>query len=190
MNSRSEGGYIESDVLSESQYFYDNSSCEELKSVIYEPEDQILWEHFKYQFYELKAGRLAESKFLFPAFKLIEDHEKVKDFKSRVRLRNKRNFRTSDQIKIDVDEESKFVKSYNDFNDNIFSNTFNGQEYVCPVEICKKPFPTMGRMKRHYITHTDIKPFKCRNRGCDRRFSRKDNMLQHYRMHCQFGNNN
>ncbi|KAG0438399.1 Zinc finger C2H2 protein [Dictyocoela muelleri] len=61
----------------------------------------------------------------------------------------------------------------------------NGKKiYICPVPTCTRNFPSKSRMKRHYIVHTDEKPFKCLNQYCEKSFSRKDNMLQHYKSHC------
>lgn len=85
-------------------------------------------------------------------------------------------------------ETADGVSSFNDFNENIFKFNDNTKMYNCPWEGCDKLFPSLSRIKRHYIIHTDIKPFKCLNLACNRRFSRKDNMLQHYRVHCPFAN--
>lgn len=82
------------------------------------------------------------------------------------------------------------VRSFNDFDEGIF--VFNGDTgmYKCPDPQCSKEFPSLSRIKRHFITHTNIKPFKCENKECNRTFSRKDNMLQHYRIHCPYSNDN
>lgn len=58
--------------------------------------------------------------------------------------------------------------------------------YICPEADCKKMFPSLSRIKRHYIIHTGVKPFKCVSPRCPKRFSRKDNMLQHHKTHCKF----
>ncbi|KAI9096225.1 hypothetical protein DFS34DRAFT_159731 [Phlyctochytrium arcticum] len=52
---------------------------------------------------------------------------------------------------------------------------------VCTV--CKKAFTTSGHLARHSRIHTGIKPFGCLLDGCPSRFSRQDNMMQHYRCH-------
>lgn len=82
--------------------------------------------------------------------------------------------------------ESSGFKSFNDFDEDIFKFDQATKMYICPRNDCDKAFPSLSRIKRHYIIHTDIKPFKCLNPGCFRRFSRKDNMLQHCRVHCQY----
>lgn len=89
---------------------------------------------------------------------------------------------------VDSDADQSSFKSFNDFDEDIFKFDLNNKMYTCPWDGCDKTFPSLSRIKRHYIIHTDIKPFKCQNPGCDRRFSRKDNMLQHYRVHCPFAN--
>jgi len=84
------------------------------------------------------------------------------------------------------EEDQANFKSFNDFDEDIFKLDMESKLYICPWNGCDKSFPSLSRIKRHYIIHTDIKPFKCLNQGCNRRFSRKDNMLQHYRVHCPF----
>jgi uncharacterized Zn-finger protein len=79
-------------------------------------------------------------------------------------------------------------KLANDFDESIFNYNLENKLFYCPWEGCDKSFPSLSRIKRHYIIHTKLKPFKCLNKGCIRRFSRKDNMLQHYRVHCPFAN--
>lgn len=82
----------------------------------------------------------------------------------------------------------KPVKSFNDFDEGIFVFNERTSKYMCPDPSCSKEFPSLSRIKRHFIIHTNIKPFKCQNKECDRTFSRKDNMLQHYRVHCPYSN--
>ena len=56
--------------------------------------------------------------------------------------------------------------------------------YVCNDPKCDKKFPTLSRVRRHAVVHSGIRPYECLNAGCNKRFSRKDNMLQHHRNHC------
>ncbi|KAH9385438.1 uncharacterized protein NEMAJ01_0334 [Nematocida major] len=56
--------------------------------------------------------------------------------------------------------------------------------YKCTFQGCNKSFPSLSRMRRHYIIHTGAKPFKCLNSKCNKTFSRRDNMIQHYKGHC------
>lgn len=85
-----------------------------------------------------------------------------------------------------VDEEPKATTEYEDAK---FNYNQEKKLFYCPWENCGKFFPSLSRIKRHYIIHTKEKPFKCLNKDCMRRFSRKDNMLQHYRVHCPFASN-
>lgn len=77
-------------------------------------------------------------------------------------------------------------KSFNDFDEELFRMDQTTKTFNCPWSTCNKSFPSLSRIKRHYIIHTDIKPFKCLNEECSREFSRKDNMLQHCRVHCPY----
>ncbi|KAI8319666.1 hypothetical protein GQ54DRAFT_249357, partial [Martensiomyces pterosporus] len=46
-----------------------------------------------------------------------------------------------------------------------------------------KAFTTSGHLSRHYRIHTGEKNYHCLYPGCTSRFSRQDNMMQHYRTH-------
>lgn len=83
------------------------------------------------------------------------------------------------------------IGSFADFENSMFLHkSKNGAKaYTCPYEGCGMELPTLSRIKRHYIVHTKLKPFKCLNKNCNKRFSRKDNMLQHYKIHCNHTNN-
>ncbi|KAI8145113.1 hypothetical protein BJV82DRAFT_604984 [Fennellomyces sp. T-0311] len=48
---------------------------------------------------------------------------------------------------------------------------------------CQKSFTTSGHLARHNRVHTGEKNFPCLFPGCQSRFSRQDNMMQHYRTH-------
>lgn len=61
----------------------------------------------------------------------------------------------------------------------------NGKKvFKCTFPECRKIFPSLSRMRRHYIIHTGAKPFKCLNAECPKSFSRRDNMIQHHKGHC------
>lgn len=80
------------------------------------------------------------------------------------------------------------IKKYGDIPESTFTTGWNDGVlvYICPEENCGKFFPSISRAKRHYIIHTEAKPYKCPNFGCNKRFSRKDNMNQHCRLHCKY----
>lgn len=73
-----------------------------------------------------------------------------------------------------------------DFDDSLFKviDIDDKRFFGCPDDSCKKKFPSLSRAKRHYIVHTGHRPFKCKNKSCSKFFSRRDNMLQHERSHC------
>lgn len=80
------------------------------------------------------------------------------------------------------------IESFADFETSMFTyRSRNGaKSYACPYEGCTMELPTLSRIKRHYIVHTKLRPFRCLNKDCSKRFSRKDNMLQHYKIHCSY----
>lgn len=130
------------------------------------------------------ASNLSETYFPPPNFFIkkpidyLKDAAKLKQKKKEAKLYNKHH--------VDQDSANSNLKSFNDINDAIFLVNASTKTYKCPWDSCEKVFPSLSRVKRHYIIHTDFKPFKCLNLGCNRDFSRKDNMLQHCRVHCPF----
>ncbi|KAL3233787.1 Transcriptional regulator NRG1 [Nakaseomyces bracarensis] len=55
------------------------------------------------------------------------------------------------------------------------------RRYICKV--CSKGFTTSGHLARHNRIHTGEKRHVCPFEGCNQRFNRHDNCLQHYRTH-------
>ncbi|KAJ3076570.1 hypothetical protein HDU98_002090 [Podochytrium sp. JEL0797] len=53
--------------------------------------------------------------------------------------------------------------------------------YIC--QICHTSLTTISHHSRHMRSHYGVKPYTCKLDTCNRRFSRKDNMLQHYASH-------
>ncbi|ADM11511.1 putative transcriptional activator [Encephalitozoon intestinalis ATCC 50506] len=104
-----------------------------------------------------------------------------------------RKSRDSESLSVsqeDSDTRKAGIESFADFETSMFPyKSKNGvKSYVCPYEGCTMELPTLSRIKRHYIVHTRLRPFKCLNKDCNKRFSRKDNMLQHYKIHCSYSN--
>ncbi|KAF8262236.1 hypothetical protein EI94DRAFT_1430058, partial [Lactarius quietus] len=53
--------------------------------------------------------------------------------------------------------------------------------HVCAVPGCSKSFARAEHLKRHVLSlHTHEKPFACE---CGKTFARRDNLLQHQRVH-------
>lgn len=57
----------------------------------------------------------------------------------------------------------------------------NRRKHVC--KICSTGFTTSGHLSRHNRIHTGEKNHSCPFEGCNQKFSRHDNCLQHYRTH-------
>lgn len=55
------------------------------------------------------------------------------------------------------------------------------RKYQCAM--CGKFFTTSGHLARHNRIHTGIKNHVCPFKGCNARFSRQDNCMQHYKTH-------
>ncbi|KIM59727.1 hypothetical protein SCLCIDRAFT_125598 [Scleroderma citrinum Foug A] len=56
------------------------------------------------------------------------------------------------------------------------------RRHVC--EICGGQFKRGEHLKRHVRSiHTHDRPWRCTFPGCERQFSRRDNLNQHLRMH-------
>ena len=78
------------------------------------------------------------------------------------------------------------ITNYNDFPDNAFVEEENGKGYFCPRPGCKLILPGIGRIKRHFITHINLKPHHCKNKGCDKSFNRRDNRDSHSKNNCRY----
>ncbi|KAI9297469.1 hypothetical protein K502DRAFT_279825, partial [Neoconidiobolus thromboides FSU 785] len=55
--------------------------------------------------------------------------------------------------------------------------------YICKRTNCNATFTTSGHLARHDRIHTGEKNYKCLLPSCEAKFSRQDNMMQHYRTH-------
>lgn len=110
---------------------------------------------------------------------------KIRDIETQS-IREKRMM--SDPVASSRSSRSNPIKNFSDIDDLLFGSIESDGNcmYICPEKDCGKMFPSLSRVKRHYIIHTGAKPFKCLNARCPKKFSRKDNMLQHYKTHCKF----
>lgn len=55
--------------------------------------------------------------------------------------------------------------------------------FVFNCRVCKKVFNSLKNIRVHCFTHTQIKPFKCPQEGCDYSCNSKSNLLSHMRKH-------
>lgn len=55
------------------------------------------------------------------------------------------------------------------------------RKYVCKT--CTRSFTTSGHLARHNRIHTGERKHCCPFEGCDARFARQDNCMQHYKTH-------
>ncbi|KAF7683689.1 Zinc finger C2H2 protein [Astathelohania contejeani] len=115
----------------------------------------------------------------------------VKFKKDTLEQKNEKVVNTDQHTDYDQENDNRILYDNKSVYDKIDSDIFpiyetddGKKKYGCPYRRCKKEFPSLSRIKRHYIVHTGIKPFPCLNPECNKTFSRKDNMLQHYRCHC------
>lgn len=84
----------------------------------------------------------------------------------------------------DLKAKNKNANLNENSNDNLINDdnsTINTRKYKC--KICNKGFTTSGHLARHHRIHTGVKNHECPFEGCNSRFSRQDNCMQHYKTH-------
>ena len=84
----------------------------------------------------------------------------------------------------DDDEEEEFEGKREKGDDSRINSNERG-EYQCTF--CKRKFVRPGHLDRHIRAHTGEKPYACLHKGCDKRFTRSDNMMQHFKCHSSDG---
>ncbi|KAJ1951708.1 hypothetical protein EC988_003954 [Linderina pennispora] len=64
-----------------------------------------------------------------------------------------------------------------------YTSSPGARNYRCGMQSCAASFKRPEHLKRHMLTHTQIRPFKCTAGGCGKRFSRRDNYITHCKKH-------
>ncbi|KAJ2506886.1 hypothetical protein IWW47_001368 [Coemansia sp. RSA 2052] len=64
-----------------------------------------------------------------------------------------------------------------------YPTTKNVRQYRCGIHSCAAVFKRPEHLKRHMLTHTQVRPFQCEAKGCGKRFSRRDNYITHTKKH-------
>ena len=59
------------------------------------------------------------------------------------------------------------------------------ERLMCQFNDCNKTFAKKGYLRRHMMTHTNVRIFKCNFERCDNKFNRSDTLLRHRRAHAQ-----
>lgn len=92
--------------------------------------------------------------------------------------------KNNSEINKDKDSNIKNENLDENLNDSLSTDDNNStiiRKYKC--KICNKGFTTSGHLARHHRIHTGVKNHECPFEGCNSRFSRQDNCMQHYKTH-------
>lgn len=96
----------------------------------------------------------------------------------KTRLKSKRTvFALSDikhPEKLDLPQQSARSKSRS-------KKTVNDDKKIHECPLCHMKFQRPEHVKRHMLSHSSEKPFKCPEPNCGKRFNRNDNLKQHLR---------
>lgn len=72
------------------------------------------------------------------------------------------------------------IKAETNFTYDAINDVENKQKYY-QCKVCEKRFTRQTHVKRHMMTHSNIKPYKCGH--CDKCFSRSDHLQKHNVLH-------
>jgi hypothetical protein len=143
------------------------------------------------ELHRAKMAQLPAARRKTIAFRRPEEKEALARRRRHKPMKLERARLSEADIEIRKTRKGNKIESFADFSDSLFNYRIvdGAKFYICPHPGCKTELPgSISRIKRHYIIHTKIRPFECLNVNCDKKFSRKDNMLQHFRIHCEHKN--
>ncbi|KAJ2787270.1 hypothetical protein GGI15_000876 [Coemansia interrupta] len=66
---------------------------------------------------------------------------------------------------------------------NRYTSPSDSRQYKCGLQSCLAVFKRPEHLKRHMLTHTQVRPFICEALNCGKRFSRRDNYVTHMKKH-------
>ncbi|KAJ1849622.1 hypothetical protein LPJ73_003693 [Coemansia sp. RSA 2703] len=64
-----------------------------------------------------------------------------------------------------------------------YTSPSDSRQYKCGLQSCLAVFKRPEHLKRHMLTHTQVRPFICEALNCGKRFSRRDNYVTHMKKH-------
>jgi KRAB domain-containing zinc finger protein len=87
------------------------------------------------------------------------------------------------RINISKAEEAKESQTQTSLSIGLSANKSVIKKLICEYPGCQKSFDKTDRFKRHFLTHSDIRPFDCPHEGCGKVFKERSTLLMHERIH-------
>jgi hypothetical protein len=87
------------------------------------------------------------------------------------------------RINISKAEEANESQTQTSLSIGLSANKSVIKKLICEYPGCQKSFDKTDRFKRHFLTHSDIRPFDCPHEGCGKAFKERSTLLMHERIH-------